>query len=145
MLFSWFMIVEFKKDWPVGTIVRVLKTGLEGIVVTQAKDDTTGRDKYTVEMRHGETEMFPFDQLAPADHGIHQLLEIWHAEAKEKGFGDIYIGIAADGHWRCFFGSGSNDYFNVTTSNRHLEFKYIWWVREGIHQKYIGPTPSYGE
>jgi hypothetical protein len=117
-----------RKDYPNGTRVRLLSSGLEGIIIDREVDSLESV-KYIVEMAYGETRLLAYDYLAPNDHPIQAMLDAWNAEGKAKGFTSIFVGVTKEGTWTAFFGKSPGDYARTAREHRDVKFKYYWVLR----------------
>jgi hypothetical protein len=117
-----------RKDYAKGTRVRLLASGLEGIIIDY-EIDSLESVKYVVEMAYGETRLAAYDDLAPHDHPIQAMLDAWNAEGRARGFTSIFVGVTKEGTWKAFFGKLPADYARTVRENRDVKFKYYWALR----------------
>src|SRR5690242_4046148 len=101
--------MEFRNDYPPGTLIRTLKDGLEGIIIDRVRI-FSDYYRYIIEMRHGETVMESADQVLPIDHPVHAQLETWKTLGIHRGFKSIMVGYDEKGAWYCIFHSSPRQY-----------------------------------
>lgn len=116
-----------RKDYPNGTVIKILHSGQEGIIIDHETYDSGQIVTYIVEMRYGETIRLSPMAILPADDPVHEKIAEWHKVGRQKGYKLMYF--AKDTHtgeWTALYGMKQGDQARAVEANPHLKFYWIW-------------------
>lgn len=119
-----------KNDYPIGTVIRVLHSGDEGIIIDR-EEPLQGHITYYVEMSYGETFRLSPISIAPIDDPLHMQLEEWNSIGRKRGYTELYLfRDRTTGKWVAFFGKADAGATTVREDNPQLDFYWHWKIRK---------------
>jgi hypothetical protein len=119
------MVIVWRDEYEIGTVVRLFKNGVEGIVISELVKDGLDQPCYLVETSIGETIRAEVEMMAERDHPVHALLEQWNDEALRINAETVAVGIDREGTWHPLYFSGSSQWDKVSASNSCMNIKYF--------------------
>jgi hypothetical protein len=122
--------ITMRNDYPNGTVVKQLFSGLEGIIIDREEYDSGQIIHYITEMRYGETIKLTPSSVLPADDPVHDKIRDWFIIGRQNGYKLMYFAKdTRTNEWIALFGMKEGDHARAREVNPNIEFYWIWEIK----------------